>query len=160
LAQRPRDGRYTEVRIQDPDGNGIDLAEKGWGTGDEKKVPGVRHVGIGTEDPERLADFYKFIFGMKEVARTESGAAIYLSDGAINLGLIKNSPVAGEGLQVLGFQVPSIQEIEERLKKPLALTYKGEAALQLKKTSDGVYSFHLLDPDGTYIALSEDGWEV
>ena len=63
LAQRPRDGRYTEVRIQDPDGNGSDLAEKGWGTGNEKKIPGERHVGIGTQDPERLSDFYKFILG-------------------------------------------------------------------------------------------------
>ena len=86
---------------------------------------------------------------MKEVARTAAGAkAIYLSDGTINLGLIKDSPVPGQGLQVLGFQVRSVQEIEERLKKPLALTYKGEAPLQLKKTSDGVYNLHLLDPNG------------
>jgi catechol 2,3-dioxygenase-like lactoylglutathione lyase family enzyme len=160
VAQRPNDGRYTEVRIQDPDGNGVDLAEKGWGTGNEKNIPGVRHVGIGTEDPHRLADFYKFIFNMKEVGR-EGTEAIYLSDGTINLGLVKNSPVAGSGLQVLGFQVPSIEEIEERLKKPLALTYKDEPPLQLKKDSDGPYkSTHLLDPDGTYIALSEEGWEV
>lgn len=162
LAKRPNDGRYTEVRIQDPDGNGVDLAEKGWGTGNEKKVPGVRHVGIGTEDPARLADFYQFIFGMKEVGRNktkEGTEAIYLSDGTINLGLLKNSPAAGFGLQVLGFHVPSLQEIKERLKKPLALTYKGEPPLELKPNpADG--SVHLLDPDGTYIAISEDGWEV
>lgn len=160
VAQRPNDGRYTEVRIQDPDGNGVDLAEKGWGTANEKNIPGVRHVGIGTDDPGRLADFYKVIFNMKEVGR-EGAEAIYLSDGTINLGLVKNSPVAGSGLQVLGFQVPNVKEIEERLKKPLALTYKNEAPLQLKRDSDGPYTFaHLLDPDGTYIALSEEGWEV
>jgi catechol 2,3-dioxygenase-like lactoylglutathione lyase family enzyme len=162
LAKRPNDGRYTEVRIQDPDGNGVDLAERGWGTGSEKKLPGVRHVGIGTEDPIRLADFYQFIFNMKEVARKKNDTgteAICLSDGTINLGLVKNSPTAGLGLQVLGFQVPSFQEIEERLKKPLALIYKGEPRLELKRNpADG--SFHLLDPDGTYIAISEDGWEV
>ena len=166
LAQRPKDGRYTEVRIQDPDGNGVDLAERGWGTGDERKLPGVRHVGIGTEDPERLAEFYKFIFGMKEVGRNEGKEtgtkAIYLSDGAINLGLVKNSPIAALGLQVLGFQVPSIREIEERLKKPFALTYKDEPPLELKsRDSKGPYkSVHLQDPDGTYIDLSEEGWQV
>jgi catechol 2,3-dioxygenase-like lactoylglutathione lyase family enzyme len=166
LAQRPSDGRYTEVRIQDPDGNGVDLAEKGWGTGNEKKIPGVRHVGIGTADPGRLADFYKFIFDMKEVERKkikERGTeAIYLSDGTINLGLVKNSPGADPGLQVLGFQVPSVQEIEERLKKPLALTYKNEPPLELKRSgSESPYTtVHLLDPDGTYIAISEEGWEV
>jgi catechol 2,3-dioxygenase-like lactoylglutathione lyase family enzyme len=165
LAQRPNDGRYTEVRIQDPDGNGIDLAEKGWGTGNQKTVPGVRQVGIATEDPGRLAEFYKFIFKMKEVGRTKISEtatdAIYLSDGTINLALVKNSPVAGSGLQVLGFQVPSVREIEERLKKPLALTYKGEAPLQLRRDSKDPYgAVHLLDPDGTYIALSEEGWPV
>ena len=164
LAQRPNDGRYTEVRIQDPDGNGVDLAEKGWGTGNEKKLPGVRHVGIATQDPARLADFYKFIFGMKEVGRSESGElgapVIHLSDGTIDLGLIKGSAANELGLQVLGFQIPSLQEIEERLKKPLALTYKGEAPLQLKKTDGPYASFHLLDPDGTHIALSEQGWKV
>ena len=166
LAQRPSDGRYTEVRIKDPDGNGVDLAEKGWGTGNEKNIPGVRHVGIGTEDPVRLAEFYKFIFDMKEVGKkkiTETGTeAIYLSDGTINLGLVKNSPVSYPGLQVLGFQVPSIREVEERLKQPLALTYKGESPLELKQTAlDGPYkSVHVLDPDGTFIALSEEGWET
>lgn len=166
LAKRPNDGRYTEVRIQDPDGNGVDLAEKGWGTGDEKRVPGVRHVGIGTEDPGRLADFYKCIFDMKEVGRTEATRsereAVYLSDGTINLGLVKDSGIAGGGLQVLGFQVPSVQEIEERLRKPLALTYKNERPLELKRRDSGdpYTSVHLLDPDGTYIAISEQGWEV
>lgn len=46
LAARPNDGRYTEVRILDPDGNGVDIAERGWGSGDEKRIPGVRHVGM------------------------------------------------------------------------------------------------------------------
>ena len=166
LAKRPSDGRYTEVRILDPDGNGVDLAEKGWGTGNEKRVPGVRHVGIGTENPGRLAEFYKFIFAMKEVEwrknRETATEAIYLSDGTINLGLVQNSPVAGPGLQVLGFQVPSVDEIQERLKKPLALTYKNEPPLELTRNgmADPYESFHLLDPDGTYIALSEQGWEV
>jgi hypothetical protein len=103
---------------------------------------------------------------MKEVERKkikEMGTeAIYLSDGTINLGLVKNSPVADPGLQVLGFQVPSVQEIEERLKKPLALTYKNEPPLELKRSgSESPYTtVHLLDPDGTYIAISEEGWEV
>jgi hypothetical protein len=102
---------------------------------------------------------------MKEVGSQKMSAtateAIYLSDGTINLGLVKNSPIPGAGLQALGFKVSSIQEIEERLKKPLALTYKGEAPLQLRRDSRDPYgAVHLLDPDGTYIALSEQGWAV
>ena len=78
FADRPKDGRYTELRIKDPDGNGVDIAEKGWGAEEETRNPGVRHVGIRTADPERPADFYKFVFAMKEVGRSETaaGAAI------------------------------------------------------------------------------------
>lgn len=166
LATRPNDGRYTEVRILDPDGNGIDVAERGWGTASEKKLPGVRYVGIKTRNPERLADFYKFIFSMKEVDRTENprteSRAIFLSDGTINLGLIMNPPVPREGLQVLGFQVRSIKKIGERLKESRGLTYKGEAPLTIEHNSFGspYKTVSLKDPDGTHLDLSEDGWAV
>ena len=137
LAKRPADGRYTEIRILDPEGNGVDLAEQGWGSGDERKIPGIRHVGIKAEDPDRLADFYKFVFDMKEVDRKEISTtgtkAVYLSDGTVNLGLVKNPPVERPGIQLLGFQVESIQEIEERLSKPSGLTYKGEPPLKIRR---------------------------
>lgn len=32
LAPRPRDGRYVEVRLHDPVGTPVDLAEAGWAT--------------------------------------------------------------------------------------------------------------------------------
>ena len=49
---------------------------------------------------------------MKEVGRSETaaGAAIYLSDGTINLGLTKGAAAPGAGIQVLGFkEVPSLR---------------------------------------------------
>lgn len=165
LTQRPKDGRYTEVRIKDLDGNEVDIAEGGWGTGDTKKIPGIRHVGIKTEDPERLAEFYKFVFSMKEVGSSElpkiGTKAIYLSDGSINLGLVKSPPIPTPGIQLLGFQVASVKEIEERIKKPQGLTYKGEPPLEIKRRSEGPYkTVHLQDPDGNYIDLSEEGWPI
>ena len=88
--------------------------------------------------------------------------AIYLSDGTINLGLIMNPPVPREGLQVLGFQVNSIQQVEERLKDARGLTYKGEATLAIQRSSFiGPYkTVTLKDPDGTHLELSEEGWAV
>ena len=93
--------------------------------------------------------------------RTES-RAIYLSDGTINLGLIMNPPVPREGLQVLGFQVKSIREVEERLKQARGLTYKGEAPLAIEPSLlAGPYkTVSLKDPDGTHLDLSEEGWTV
>ena len=166
IASRPKDGRYTESRILDPDANGVDVAERGWGTGDEKRVPGARHVGIQTEDPERLADFYKFVFSMKEVGRKKIAKtdtrAIYLSDGTVNLGLVKNPPVSRPGIQLLGFQVRNIREIEENLKRPLGLTYGGETPLEIqRRPAESPYKpVWLKDPDGNFVDLSEEGWEV
>lgn len=166
LASRPQDGRYTEFRIRDPDGNGVDITEKGWGLDGGKRLPAIKHVGIKTEDPDRLAEFYKFVFSMKQAERKElpiTGAkAIYLSDGIINLGLIKNSPVAKPGIQLLGFQVQSLPEIKERLNRPYGLTYRGEPALEIRqRSSESPYkNIWLQDPDGNYIDLSEEGWSL
>ena len=55
-----------------------------------------------------------------------AGAAIYLSDGTINLGLTKGAAARGAGIQLLGFQVPSLREVEQQIKKPLGLIYPGE----------------------------------
>jgi catechol 2,3-dioxygenase-like lactoylglutathione lyase family enzyme len=123
----------------------------------------VRHVGIRTADPERLADFYKFVFGMKEVGRSETavGAAIYLSDRTISLGLTKGTAAPGAGIQVLGFQVPGLGEVEEQIKKPLGLTYPGEPPLKMQHPADGPYRVtQLRDPDGNCLELSEEGWPV
>lgn len=164
FAGRPKDGRYTELRIKDPDGNGVDVAEKGWGAEQGTRNPGVRHVGIRTADPARLADFYKLVFAMKEVGRSEtaSGAAVYLSDGNINLGLVKGNAAPGAGIEVLGFQVPSIGAVEAEIKKPLGLTYPGEPALEIsRQKSDGPYKVvRLKDPDGNLLDLSEEGWAL
>ena len=164
FADRPKDGRYTEIRIKDPDGNGVDIAEKGWGAEQTTRNPGVRHVGIRTGDPERLGDFYKFVFAMKEVGRSETagGAAVYLSDGTINLGLVKGSGAPGAGIEVLGFQVPSIREVEEQIKKPIGFTYPGEPPLEIShQPSEGPYRVvQLKDPDGNRLELSEEGWAL
>jgi hypothetical protein len=96
----------------------------------------IRHMATCTNNNRRLARFYRLIFGMEEVWNEEQNSpyAFYVTDGYFNLNCTK----------------------------PFALTYKNEPPLVLKQDdSDGPYkSFHLLDPDGTYIALSEEGWEV
>jgi hypothetical protein len=103
---------------------------------------------------------------MREVDRTENprteSRAIYLSDGTINLGLAMNPPVPREGLQALGFQVKSIQDVEQRLKETRGLTYKGEAPLALEPNRFGgpYKAVSLKDPDGTQLLLSEEGWAV
>ena len=47
----------------------------------------IRHIALFCKDAGKTAEFYKHLFDLKEVARSEIGT-IYLSDGKVNLALI------------------------------------------------------------------------
>ena len=117
----------------------------------------IRHVAICTEDPVKLAQFYRTTFGLSEVARQSpnpESLAIYLSDGYINLAIL---PAHGrpEGIQHLGFQVEDIQETGRVAKEAGAQT--GIAP----RPRDGRFAeFRLHDPVGTPVDLSEGGWRT
>ena len=42
--------------------------------GEEKKLPGVRHVVVQTATPERAAEFYKSVFELREISNTSDGS--------------------------------------------------------------------------------------
>ena len=54
-------------------------------------MPKLRHVSLHTADPEKTGEFYKRVFDMVEVGRTDSKFAegIFLSDGTINLSVVR-----------------------------------------------------------------------
>ena len=162
LVPSRRDGRYEDQRFVDLDGNDLELAEGDWDSGESQGISMIKHVGIETKDPSRLADFYKSILSLKEVDR-HGTSAIYLSDETVNLALVKDSPVPKRGIQLFGFQVQSIEEIEERLKRsPRAYTYPGESPVEIKRRPlEGPYkATWLQDPDGNCVDISEEGWLV
>ena len=51
----------------------------------------LRHIALHTADPEKTAEFYKRVFDMVEVGRTDSPIAkgVYLSDGTINMAVLR-----------------------------------------------------------------------
>ena len=58
-------------------------------------------------------------------------------------------------------EVPSLREVEQRIKKPLGLTYPGEPALEMPQPADGPYKVtRLKDPDGNQLDISEEGWPL
>jgi catechol 2,3-dioxygenase-like lactoylglutathione lyase family enzyme len=87
----------------------------------------IAHIALLTKDTEKLAEFYKTSFGMKEVARSgeggEHGRAIYVSDGHINLAILP-ARNRREGIYHFGIAVddvkgaapPSYQETDDSLK--------------------------------------------
>jgi catechol 2,3-dioxygenase-like lactoylglutathione lyase family enzyme len=54
----PPDGRYEDQRFLDPEVNDIELSQRVWDPGPEKKSAAARHVAFGAADPDRLAEFY------------------------------------------------------------------------------------------------------
>ena len=62
----------------------------------------IRHIAIGTQDPDATARFYKEGLGLKEVGRLDSKTAegYYLSDGHVNVAILKfksDDPATTEG---------------------------------------------------------------
>jgi methylmalonyl-CoA/ethylmalonyl-CoA epimerase len=92
-------------------------------------MPKLRHVALHTPDPEATASFYKRVFDMEEVGRTDSPLAtgIYLSDGTINMAVLKFKTEAAAdrgdglgpvmGLHHFGFWVEDIEEVRRRMKE-------------------------------------------
>ena len=164
LEDSPPDGRYEDIRFHDPEGNRLEIATNPWGTDGSKSATGIRHLTIHAKDVERLADFYKTVFGMKEVARrivrATDSTVLDLADDGFGLSLIKNAPVPKFGIQSIGIQVPSIEAIEERLIKSPPFVYEGEAPVQVtrRKEESPFETYYSRDLDGNYVDLSEKGW--
>ena len=166
LVASPQDGRYEEWRITDPDGLIFEIAEGGWEAGGEKRLPAARYVGIRTGDPDKMADFYKSVLPIREVRRvagsTGEASAIFLSAGTTALGLLRQSDGQKSGLERIGFQVDSIEQVKERIQKAPPFLYPGEPEIAVMPAPPGDpgKALYLKDPDGNIVELSEEGWAV
>jgi catechol 2,3-dioxygenase-like lactoylglutathione lyase family enzyme len=115
----------------------------------------IRHIAILAANPAKLSEFYKTSFGLKEVARSgPNEEAIYLSDGYINLALL---PARGrrEGIYHFGMEVDDMKgAVETAL---AAGATRGTASLP----KDGRFAeTFVVDPVGTRVDLSQQGWKV
>ena len=86
----------------------------------------IKHIAIATQDEEKVAKFYKEVFGLKEVGKIDGANAsgYYLTDGNVNLAILnfKNDQVTGpeygteySGIHHIGFQVESLDDINAKL---------------------------------------------
>jgi catechol 2,3-dioxygenase-like lactoylglutathione lyase family enzyme len=112
----------------------------------------IRHVAFYTKDPERAAEFYCKAFDLTVVRRNERGN-VWLSDGYINVALIKRT--SGIGINHLGFKVDDLESAKDRL---LEL----DAEVEIETPTEGVTAaeYKLKDPDGNWLDISERGWKV
>jgi protocatechuate 3,4-dioxygenase beta subunit/predicted enzyme related to lactoylglutathione lyase len=116
----------------------------------------LRHVAVVVRDLERAAGFYEKVFDLKRVGREdlEMGSGIYLSDGVINLALLKYKNETASGAHHFGFQVDDLQAARERIEAAGGTFFftlgnaKEEANFEMK----------FKDPDGVIFDISEKGW--
>src|SRR5919106_6224015 len=97
----------------------------------------IRHIALLTKDTEKLAEFYRASFGLKEVARSgeggEHGRAIYVSDGHINLAILP-ARNRREGIYHFGI---AVDDVKGAVETALAAGAPGGAAGRPKKGGGG-----------------------
>jgi len=127
----------------------------------------IKHIAIRTPDPEKTAAFYKEVFGLEEVGHARAG--VYLSDGYINLAILKSkdegegeSPrdMAGyAGIDHFGFQVDDVDEIHQKLHQAGATAMEGlDLGHAGGATGQSYYEHKYRGPDNQVIDITTTGW--
>jgi catechol 2,3-dioxygenase-like lactoylglutathione lyase family enzyme len=127
----------------------------------------IRHIAIGTQDPDTTARFYKEGLGLKEVGRLNSRTAegYYLSDGHVNVAILKfkaDDPATTEGgtrytgVHHFGLEVEDMAKAKAKIEKAGAVHRPYPGTEEMKKRGNIEVKFS--GPDGVTIDLSEHGW--
>jgi len=127
-------------------------------------TPRLRHIALRVRDIETSARFYETVFGFERVGREEIpiGAALYLSDGVINLALINYFGDEGAatdgasdsvGTDHFGVQVDDVDAMRERIEAAGGTFY-----FDLGDARKGNFERKFKDPDGIVFDISHHGW--
>ena len=79
----------------------------------------IRHIAISSDDTEKLARFYKEVFGFRQSRPTPEGRrTIYLTDGHVELAILENTNQQNSnGLHHFGIQADDVEETLNRIQK-------------------------------------------
>ena len=124
----------------------------------------LRHIAVCVKNLEKAARFYETVFELKRVGREDIdiGSAIYLSDGVVNLALLKFAGATGNdladptnavGANHFGFQVDDLAEAERRIEAA-----GGKFFFDLGDARKGNFERKFKDPDGVLFDISQHGW--
>jgi predicted enzyme related to lactoylglutathione lyase len=124
----------------------------------------LRHFAVCVKDLEKAAKFYENVFELKRIGREDLdiGSAIYMSDGVINLALLKFKGERGSGLKDaanftgpnhFGFQVDDLAETQRRIEAA-----GGRFFFDLGDERKGNFERKFKDPDGIIFDISKHGW--
>ena len=134
----------------------------------------IRHIAIGTDDPEATAKFYVEGLGLRRVGKVDSPTAegYYLSDGHVNMAILKwreewASVTEGApkrvGMHHVGFGVEDMDAAQAQVLAAGAVEHaepKIREAYNNRKHEDagGNVEVKFTGPDGVTFDLSVHGW--
>jgi lactoylglutathione lyase len=111
----------------------------------------LRHIAIIVPDPEKAATFFEQAFGMTRAGTARRG--IYMSDGVMNVALLKTEGDEKPGLYHFGMWVDDLDEAEKKV------TDAGGTYLAGRPTSpNSFYEAKYRNPDGVVFDLTHHGW--
>lgn len=159
--------QFFETKFEAPDGISFDISEHGWpGTSpigpavgsrpDIKPRAKFRHIAIMTEDPLRMATWYRDVFGLVEVGRTGHGG-YYMSDGDINFAILWARPREDGtqpqiGVSHFGLMAEDTQATCRKLEEA------GAKQLPAVAIANQFFEMKFEAPDGLSFDISEHGW--
>jgi predicted enzyme related to lactoylglutathione lyase len=116
----------------------------------------LRHIAVVVKDLEKAAAFYQKVFDLQRVGEEhlEMGSGIYLSDGVINLALLKYKNEAPSGAHHFGFHVEDLDAARKRIEDA-----GGKFFFTLGESKEQAnFEMKFKDPDGVIFDISEKGW--
>jgi hypothetical protein len=116
----------------------------------------IKHIAIRTADPEKTAAFYQELFGLKKAGLGRNG--IYLTDGHINLAILKGGDKLG--IEHLGFQVEVVNGTLAKLNElgGRSLTERVNVTPKDASNPQSYYEIKCVGPDDQIIDVSGSGW--
>ena len=115
-------------------------------------APKLRHIAISVPDPETSAQFFEQAFGMTRVGTARRG--IYVSDGTVNVALLKQEGDEKVGILHFGMWVDDLDQAEKKVQDA------GATYLEGRPTSpDSFYECKYKDPLGIIFDLTHKGWK-
>jgi methylmalonyl-CoA/ethylmalonyl-CoA epimerase len=111
----------------------------------------LRHVAIIVPDPEKAAQFFEAAFDMKRAGTARRG--IYVTDGTINVALLKVEGDEKPGLYHFGMWVDDLAQTEAKAAEA------GATYLAGRPTSlNSFYECKYKNQDGIVFDLTHTGW--
>jgi methylmalonyl-CoA/ethylmalonyl-CoA epimerase len=111
----------------------------------------LRHIAIIVPDPEKAAQFFESAFGMTRAGTARRG--IYMSDGVMNVALLKTEGDEKEGIYHFGMWVDDLDEAEKKV-----LDAGGTYLAGRPTSPNSFYEAKYRDPDGVVFDLTHNGW--